>query len=92
MYEEYNVLKTNRHSVSQRRVLVIDGPKIYHKKQLIDAKTGEIAKPQNNISHLRITGISEPEEISPTKTKRVSFLKAKFSNFMTKSMSLKGKH
>jgi hypothetical protein len=44
MYEEYNVLKTNRHSVSQRRVLVIDGPKIYHKKQLLDAKTGEIKK------------------------------------------------
>jgi hypothetical protein len=32
MYEEYNVLKTNRHKVRQRRVLVIDGSKIYHKK------------------------------------------------------------
>jgi len=25
MYEEYNVLKTNRHSVRQKRILVIDG-------------------------------------------------------------------
>ena len=59
MYEEYNILKTNRHSVSQKRVLVIDGSKIYHKKQLIDAKTGEIAKPQNNIENLSASEITD---------------------------------
>ena len=36
-YEEYLVLKTNRHSIRQQRVLVIDGGEIYHKKPKIDA-------------------------------------------------------
>lgn len=89
MYEEYNVLKTNRHEVSQKRVLVIDGSKIYHKKQMFDAKTGEVAKPQNNISHLRVTGMDQPEEMSAKKKKRVSFINAKLTNFMRKNISLK---
>ena len=42
MYEEYNVVKTNRHDKRENRVLVIDGSKIYHKKQMFDAKTGEV--------------------------------------------------
>ena len=39
-YEEYNVLKTNRHKFKQKRVLVIDGTSIYHKKQIFDPVTG----------------------------------------------------
>ena len=90
MYEEYSVIKTNRHNQSQNRVLVIDGSKIYHKKQMFDAKTGEVAKPQNNISHMRVTELqSEQEEMSAKKKKRVSFLKAKLTNFISKSTSIK---
>lgn len=39
-YEEYNVFKTNRHKLRQRRVLILDGNQIYHQKQMYDPKTG----------------------------------------------------
>lgn len=48
-YEEYIVLKTNRHSIRQQRVLVIDGEEIYHKKPKIDTQTGELRAVVNNV-------------------------------------------
>jgi hypothetical protein len=57
---------------------------------MLDAKTGEVAKPQNNISHMRVTELfQEQEELSNKKKKRVSFLKAKLTNFMSKNISIK---
>lgn len=47
--EEFNVLKTNRHNQKQNRVLVIDGSEIYHLKQLIDPKSGEVQQAENNL-------------------------------------------
>ena len=32
IYEEFNVEKTSRHKIKQKRVLVIDGHEIYHLK------------------------------------------------------------
>ena len=52
-YEEFNVLKRNRHKVFQKRVLVISGNDIYHQKQLIDPKSGTKAEPINNLPNVQ---------------------------------------
>lgn len=45
MFEEFEITKTNKHNNKQRRILVIEGTAIYHKKQCIDAKTGNVRDP-----------------------------------------------
>lgn len=47
MSEEFEITKTNKHNNKQRRILVIEGTAIYHKKQCIDTKTGNVRDPQN---------------------------------------------
>jgi hypothetical protein len=46
-YEEFNVLKTNSHSVKQKRVFIVDSFSIYHRKQEINPKTGVVKDPKN---------------------------------------------
>ena len=53
MYEEFNVRKTNRHKNRHKRVLVIDGPTIYHRKQMIDPSTGLDRPANNNLMQVR---------------------------------------
>ena len=81
-YEEYLVLKTNRHSVRQQRVLVIDGEEIYHKKPKIDAHTGELRAVQNNVP--QDLSQSAMAAGSPTKKRKTGFLAAKVNNFLAK--------
>ena len=50
--EQFNVLKTNRHSQQQKRILVIDGDKIYHIKQEYDPVSGKVKDPRNNFKAL----------------------------------------
>lgn len=85
-YEEYNVLKTNRHSIRQRRVLVLDGSEIYHRKPLIDTKSGVVMRAKNNVP----TAPSEAEELNnscsqgtPPSKRKVGVLKARVNNFMS---------
>ena len=53
MYEEFNVRKTNRHKNRQKRVLIIDGHTIYHRKQMIDPATGLDKPASNNLTQVR---------------------------------------
>lgn len=50
MYEEFGITKTNKHGNRQRRVLIIEGSAIYHKKQCIDQKSGQPREPVNYLS------------------------------------------
>lgn len=36
MQEEFSILRTNKHSIRQKRILIIDNNQIYHLKQLIE--------------------------------------------------------
>lgn len=47
MYEEFEIMKTNKHNNRQRRIMVLDGSTIYHKKQCVDTRTGQARDPQN---------------------------------------------
>jgi hypothetical protein len=93
-YEEFNVLKTNRHKIRQKRVLVIDGHQIYHQKQLIDPKSGMEYQPSNNLPNVQQCLVDEngnylmDDSLSQSqysqsgskKTKKVGYYKAKMSN------------
>lgn len=47
MCEEFEITKTSKHNNRQRRILVIDGNVIYHKKQCVDSRTGQPREPHN---------------------------------------------
>lgn len=50
MCEEFEITKTSKHNNKQRRILIIDGNIIYHKKQCVDQRTGQVRPPHNYFS------------------------------------------
>ena len=47
--EEFNVLKTNRFKLEQKRVLIIDEGQTYHRKPQFDTQSGEVVPVQNYV-------------------------------------------
>ena len=63
-------------------MLVLDGNEVYHKKPLIDTKSGEVMSVSNNVSLAN----NEFDDLSSSqmakKDKKIGALKAHMSNFM----------
>ena len=87
--EEYNVLKTNRHKLEQKRVLILDDGHIYHRKPQFDTKTGEVLPVQNYVG--QTATIDEANSAQKGKKKSVGFLRARVNNFFAKSSDKKDK-
>ena len=78
-------MKTNRFKSKQKRILVIEGSSIYHKKQIYDPVSGQVVEAENNIP--QPLNQQEPiESPSPIQGKKVGFLKAKLSNFVAQKI------
>ena len=87
--EEYNVLKTNRFKLEQKRVLILDEGQIYHRKPQFDTKTGEVLPVQNYVG--QIAALEERSASLKAKKKSVGFLRARVNNFFAKNSDKKDK-